>query len=56
MVGEPYLDMSEDGRGLYLASSGFWYGDSGMKLRSLVFLCSELIQQLLSPFVEPEWC
>ena len=25
-------------------------------LRSLVFLCSELIQQLLSPFLAPECC
>ena len=42
-------------RGFYISPSAFWYGDSGMKLRSLVFLCSELIQQL-SLFLAPEWC
>ena len=30
---------SEDNRGFHLSSFGFLYGDSGMKLRSLVFLC-----------------
>ena len=27
-----------------------------MKLIPVVFLCSELIQQLLSPFLALEWC
>ena len=36
---ERYLDLKKN-RGFYLSSSEFWYGDSGMKLRSFVFLSS----------------
>ena len=59
VVCERYLDLKTTtvcSRGFHWSSSGFWYGDSGMKLRSLVFLCSELIQQLLFPFLAPECC
>ena len=35
-----YSDLdSKDNRGFYLSSFRFWYGDSGIMLRSLVFLC-----------------
>ena len=52
MEGERSLDL--ESKGFYLSSSRFWYQDLGMKSRSLVFLCSELIQQPFSSFLAPE--
>ena len=54
MRGERYF-VSEDSLGLYLSSSGLWYGDSGMTLRSLVFLCFGANTTTYS-FLAPEWC